>query len=165
MAISRQSLVWKGGELTEKMRAAQVKGVNSTMAAGVDRAKEHHPWKNQTGILEGSYQVAEYAKEVSGGVEGSWGSLDNEYALIQELGGTIKHPGGTPYFIDADTKLAVFVSRKAPGAGDLPKTKPHDITLPARPALRPAADFIYPSLPQNIRISFEGGTGPYKADG
>ncbi|WP_052117922.1 HK97 gp10 family phage protein [Novosphingobium pentaromativorans] len=60
-----------------------------------------------------------------------------EYAAIQELGGTINHPGGTPYFMK-DGK-PVFVSNSGYGAfHHLPKTKPHTITLPERPFMRPA---------------------------
>ena len=59
------------------------------------------------------------------------------YARIHEFGGTINHPGGTPYFIGADGK-AKFVN-KAAGA-DLPKTKPHPIEIPARPYITPAME-------------------------
>ncbi len=60
-----------------------------------------------------------------------------EYAAIQELGGTINHPGGQPYFIK-DGEF-VPVSKSSPAAARLPKTKPHAITLPERPYMRPAA--------------------------
>ncbi len=61
------------------------------------------------------------------------------YAKIQEFGGTFEHPGGTPYFM-RDGK-PVFVSNKGQGAfHNLPRTKPHSITLPARPYMRPARD-------------------------
>ena len=60
------------------------------------------------------------------------------YAAIQEYGGTINHPGGTPYFIGKDGK-ARFVSKSGFGAyHNLPVTKPHTITLPERPYMRPA---------------------------
>lgn len=60
------------------------------------------------------------------------------YAAIHEFGGTFMHPGGTPYFIDAETKLAKFVSKDSPAAAGLPVTKPHQITMPERPYMRPA---------------------------
>lgn len=61
------------------------------------------------------------------------------YAAIQEFGGTIKHPGGTPYFMR--NGKPVFVSKSGAGAfHGLPTTEPHDITLPARPYMRPARD-------------------------
>lgn len=60
-----------------------------------------------------------------------------KYARIQELGGTINHPGGTPFFIDSKTGQLRFVKKASPSAAKLPKTKPHTITLPPRPYLRP----------------------------
>lgn len=57
------------------------------------------------------------------------------YAAIHEYGGTIKHPGGTAYFV-RDGR-AVFVS-KAKDDGSYRKTKAHDIPMPARPYLNPA---------------------------
>ncbi len=72
------------------------------------------------------------------------------YARIHEYGGTINHPGGTPYFI-GDDGLAKFVS-KAKG-GDLPVTKPHTITIPARPYIRPAFEsFQTTTFPRIIDI-------------
>jgi phage gpG-like protein len=58
------------------------------------------------------------------------------YARIHEFGGTINHPGGTPYYIK-DGELR-FV-RKANGAR-FPKTKPHPIEIPARPYITPAME-------------------------
>lgn len=153
MAKSK-SLVWKGKAVTGKMRQAQVLGVNATMAACVVQAKDNHVWNNQTGILEGSIDIAEYAAPKGAGVEGAWGSKDVKYARIHELGGTIEHPGGTPYFI-AEDGMARFVSLDDPRAADLPKTRPHDIVIPARPYLRPAADAKYPDLAGNIRKAYD----------
>jgi hypothetical protein len=148
-----KSLVWKGKALTEKMRQAQILGVNATMGECVVQAKDNHAWNNQTGILEGSIDIAEYAAPKGAGVEGSWGSQDVKYARIHELGGTIAHPGGTPYFVGEDGK-AHFVSLDDPRAANLPKTKPHDIVIPAKPYLRPAADAKYPGLAGNIRKAY-----------
>lgn len=71
-----------------------------------------------------------------------WAAGTNvEYARIQEFGGTINHPGGThwimtsdgPRFIKEQTALNLALKGQP-----LNKTKPHPITLPARPFLRPA---------------------------
>lgn len=59
------------------------------------------------------------------------------YGAIQELGGTINNPGGQPYFIKDGEFIPV--SKSSPAAARLPKTKPHTITLPERPYMRPAA--------------------------
>lgn len=153
--MSSQSLRWNGDALTAKMRAAQINGVNKTMADAVQQAKNNHTWNNQTGVLEGSIKIAEFARADAAGVAGTWGSTDVEYARIHELGGVIEHPGGTPYFIREDG-MAVFVRKDDPRAADLPKTKPHQIVMPARPYLRPAADKHYPELAANIKKEFEG---------
>lgn len=152
--MGSQSLNWLGPALSEKMRQAQKTGVNKTMQDCVVHAKGNHPWDNETGILEGSINIAEFAREEGAGVVGSWGSMDVEYARIHELGGVIQHPGGTPYFIGEDG-MAVFVRKDDPRAADLPKTKPHQIVMPARPYLRPAADAKYPELASNIKKAFE----------
>lgn len=148
--MALQSLKWTGPAVTEKLRAAQIAGVNRTMGACVKHAKDNHPWQNRSTVLEGSIDVVDYAAEVAEGVKGSWGSRDVEYALAHELGATIEHPGGTAYMIGDDGK-AVFVSNDSPAAAELPRTKPHQIVLPARPYLRPAADELYPTLAENIR--------------
>lgn len=140
-----KSLNWKGDGLKDRVRAASMAAINKVMQNSVEHAKENHPWQNQTGVLEGSIGIAELAMPHATGVKGVWGSKDLKYALIHELGGVINHPGGTPYLIGEDGK-AVFVSKNSPGAANLPKTKPHQIVMPARPYLRPAADAKYPEL-------------------
>ena len=56
------------------------------------------------------------------------------YARIQELGGTIQHPGGTAFLTFGGK--AVFVSN-ANAKSWMRRTAPHPIVLPARPYLRP----------------------------
>lgn len=91
------------------------------------------PPNNDTGVL------ARNIEAVSTGPLKAETSSNAPYAAIQEFGGTIKHPGGTPYFIGSDGKPR-FVSKFGAGAfHGLPTTKPHDITLPERPYMRPAA--------------------------
>ena len=71
------------------------------------------------------------------------------YARIQELGGTISHPGGTPYWVSDEG--AHFISKAkahqllAKGI-EVKLTKPHTITLPARPYLKPAAQLARPQI-------------------
>lgn len=148
-----KSLVWKGDAITENMRKAQVQGVNMTMGACVNHAKQNHPWKNRTGILEGGIDVVDYAAPQGNGVEGTWGVRDVAYAAALETGATIQHPGGTAYYIDEDGK-AVFISNASPLSEGLPRTKAHEIVLPPHPFLRPAADVKYPDLPANIRKAY-----------
>lgn len=62
---------------------------------------------------------------------------DKPYAEIQNNGGTINHPGGTAYF--PKKSKAVFVSNETASRYDalhikpLNRTRPHAITIPARP--------------------------------
>lgn len=63
-----------------------------------------------------------------------------KYAAIHEYGGTIKHPGGTAYYFIARTGLARWLSNKKAAGHNFPRTKAHDIVMPARPWLRPALE-------------------------
>jgi len=54
------------------------------------------------------------------------------YARILNDGGEINHPGGTKFFINKDGKM-IFVKKSNPKK--FPVTKPHKISLPARPFL------------------------------
>ncbi|KKK89655.1 hypothetical protein LCGC14_2730940, partial [marine sediment metagenome] len=83
------TLKWLGPAVSERLRQAQIQGVNATLAAAVNRAKRNHDWQNRTGTLEGSIGVLDFARAEGRGVRGNWGSRDVRYALIQELGGTI----------------------------------------------------------------------------
>ena len=134
-----KSLVWNGKAVTDRMRAAQVKGVNATMGACVVTSKNNHPWQNRTGVLEGGIDVVDYAAPADTGVSGTWGVRDVKYALIQELGGTIT------------AKAAKALAIPLPDGG---VAFAHSVTLPARPYLRPSADANYPSLPQRIRDAY-----------
>lgn len=62
---------------------------------------------------------------------------DGPYSRIHQLGGIIKHPGGTPYIIIGEGKAAFITKQKAQMLKSKGKlvyyTKPHDIKIPARP--------------------------------
>jgi len=59
------------------------------------------------------------------------------YAAIHEFGGTINHPGGTPYIV-VTGEGAVFISKaKAEAMGNKVQfTRPHAINIPERSYLR-----------------------------
>lgn len=133
------SLVWKGKALTERMRQAQMAGVDATMSECVVHAKNNHSWQNRTGVLEGSLGIADYARVKPAGVEGRWGSQNVRYALIHELGGTIT----------AKTAKALAIPLPDGGVAFV-----QSVTIPARPYLRPAADAVYPRLAGNIRKAY-----------
>ena len=136
---------WYGKEVSEKLRKAQIAGVNATMAACVTDAKRNHTWNNRTGVLEGSIDIAEPASAQSGrgGVKGVWGSKDVRYALIQEVGGIIKPVRAKALMFRADDGSFVVVKQ---------------VKIPERPYLRPAADKQYPKLAKRIRRAFESST-------
>jgi len=133
------TLNWTGPAVTKKLEAAQIVGVNQTMAASAAHAKRNHDWQNRTGTLEGSIDVAEYARREGAGVRGVWGSRDVRYARIHEEGGTIEpvKAKALVFNIEGETIIAKRVE------------------IPARPYLRPAADEEYPKLAQRIRKAYE----------
>jgi hypothetical protein len=73
-----------------------------------------------------------------------------KYAGIQEFGGTIRHPGGTPYFVPQGGGQAVFVSLKDARARFLPRTKPHNIKIPERSFLRSALREMEPKIQSEL---------------
>ena len=142
--MARKSLVWRGKQVTAKMRAAQQDGVNRTMAACVTQAKGSHGWKNRTGVLEGGIDVIDYAEPIADGVKGVWGVRDVVYALIHELGGVIVPKRAKALAIPQPDGGVVFAQ---------------SVTIPANPYLRPAADVQYPLLAGRIRKAFQRGQG------
>jgi len=77
---------------------------------------------------------------------------DLRYGLLHEYGGTINHPGGTPYMLIKGK--AKFVTKAAAAkyfaktGRELPVTKGHSITIPKRPFLRPGFDaYVKEGLP------------------
>lgn len=75
-------------------------------------------------------------------------SNNMEYAAIHEYGGTINHPGGTPYFISGGE--LVFVRKNSPRAAFLPKTQPHTIKIPERSFARSSLKEKRKEIPEII---------------
>ena len=95
------SLFWNGAAVIERVRAAEIDGINKVMGACVTTAKElvH----TDTTALQGSIKM-EPAQMTSRGAVGLWGSFDISYAIWQELlpgeveaGITRIRSGGKPY--------------------------------------------------------------------
>lgn len=71
------------------------------------------------------------------------------YALIHEMGGTINHPGGTPYMIGRGGR-AVFLRKGDKRATGV--TREHAIPIRARPYLKPGMElFIQKGFPRYIK--------------
>lgn len=171
--MAEQSLKWTGPAVTEKLRAAQIEGVNRTMAACVNHAKANHSWENQSATLEGGIGIVDYAALNGTGVRGTWGVQDVRYALMMEVGGIIR-PKKAKYLaipLTPEARIAgsprnmaglVFVqSLKGQPmlvdeqTGDPEYLLRQSVTIKARPYLRPAADVHYPRLPDAIRKAYQ----------
>ncbi len=140
MAGKTKSLKWYGPAVTAKMAKAQVEGVNRTMQACVVQAKRNHPWQNQTGLLEGGIDIADYAAPHASGVKGTWGVRDMVQARILEEGGTI-----------VPRRAKALAIPQSDGSVRLVRS----VTIAPHPYLRPAADEEYPRLAERIRKAFE----------
>ena len=85
---------WKGGAVIAKLRRAQIRAINTTMAAAVLHAKQNHGpgahgsgrFETQTASLERSIRIVEVARRIVGGVKGTYGSTDTGYARRIEVG-------------------------------------------------------------------------------
>lgn len=69
-------------------------------------------------------------------------------AVAHELGLTVNHPGGQPFFF-VDGKL-FFASRRNPRAAKMPKTKPSTIQIPRRQFVAPTKRAKLPEVRQII---------------
>lgn len=90
----------------------------------------------KTGTLRRSVRVIAMPGEVRVGT-------DVPYAKIHNEGGTINHPGGTPYiFTGKKGKVrrvfirATTAARRESNGDYVKRTEPHGITIPARPFIR-----------------------------
>ncbi|MBB3927827.1 phage gpG-like protein [Sphingobium jiangsuense] len=141
-------------EIMEK--AAQISiTTGSTAAKG-----QHRPSAPGTPPNNDLGGLADSIESVMTGPLAAEVSANARYAAIQEFGGTVNNPGGQPYFIKNGEFIPV--SKSSPHAGRLPKTKPHQITLPERPYMRPAAQKTRPKAQKLVAAAVKkvanGGT-------
>lgn len=84
--MSRWQIDWKGDDLKRKLRGAEMRGIDDTMAAGAITFKGSHPgWHNRTGTAEGSVRTIEQSHEDSRGAVGRWGSTGVVYFIFLEI--------------------------------------------------------------------------------
>ena len=141
---------WNGPAVTERLKRAQLAGVNACMGGCVVQAKNNHAWRNRSGVLEGGIGIVEFAAAQGTGVQGTWGVQDVRYALIHELGGVIRPVAAKALAFKIGDRWVFAKS----------------VTIPARPYLRPAADAIYPSLAARIREAYQSaGQSPGLSSG
>lgn len=76
---------WNADDIEDRvMRAARL-GIDQTTAAMVLHAKQNHPWRNVTGLAEGSIQMRP-ARLDGDTVVGEFGSYGVTYFIWLELG-------------------------------------------------------------------------------
>jgi phage gpG-like protein len=100
--------------------------------------------KNSAGHTGGALKASiqqEVESNPTGVMARIFSAGDVKYAAIHEYGGVIHHPGGTAYIPDGLKSNGVgasFISNAAAAAigHDLPRTAPHDITMPERSFMR-----------------------------
>jgi hypothetical protein len=123
------SVEWKGEEVQRKLIENTRRAMDGLMAACVTGAKSEHAFKNRTGILEGSIQVAEFAHEEGSQIIGRWGSKSVNYAHAIEV-------GYEPYTIKNGFGRGILI--RHPGSKGMP-------------FLVPQAEKHYPTLTARIR--------------
>jgi len=138
------------GEPIEKIRKYKAHPTKLTSRSG-ELIRSYGPKGGAYGTT-GSKHAIQYVKVQGNQVVGTKGS-DLVYAAIHEFGGTINHPGGTPYIVTDEG--AVFMRKD----GNYPKgvqfTQPHMIRIPARPTLKKAFDETAPKGTQVIHKRIE----------
>lgn len=78
-------LTWNGPRIVAAQIEKAKLAIDQTTAACVQHAKDHHPWRNRTGTLEGSLQMRP-AERRGMRIVGQWGSFQVRYAIFLELG-------------------------------------------------------------------------------
>ncbi len=134
-----KELIGKLQHLPADMRASLLRKINELsirLEAHIKADKlSGNPLHVRSGDLRDSitHEVTQSGSSIEGKV---FSSGNIPYAAIHEYGGIIHHPGGTPYFIEGLTGMAVFVSIAAALNRNLPVTRAHDIPIPERSYMR-----------------------------
>lgn len=87
------------------------------------------------------------------------GGLNVRYAAIHEFGGTIQHPGGTPFLRTSFAHAGGVTLMRSEHRDIALKhgggvTRPHPITIRARPYVRPALESVLPYLREQVLTGF-----------
>lgn len=147
-ADSDSAIEWRGDEVREKLLRITMRAMDRIMSDCVVIAKELAP--TDTTFLQGSIQMRPTVLQGKRALVGYWGSFNCKYAIYQEMGTGLYAPGGgSMYEIRPRLKKALWW----PGLEHPLKVVRHPGVRP-RPYLRPAADTVYPALPQYIREEF-----------
>jgi len=84
-------------------------------------------------------------------------ATDTKYAAIHQYGGTIRHPGGTPYVI-IKNKGAVFMKKDGNYPPNTRYTRAHNITIPKRLHIfeefqKSGNDIIIRAIQQKLKLA------------
>jgi hypothetical protein len=139
--IGSQKVISRLGEMPVKVQSGVRSALDAwaTQLAGYIKANKlsGNPLNRRSGRLSGSVHPIPTTATADTMSAGAGGGAGVPYARIQEYGGTIHHPGGTAFFISQLLGgRAFFVSNASSLAASLPRTKPHDITMPERSYMR-----------------------------
>ncbi len=80
------ALSWRGKQVNALMIKATKFAIDKVMEQSSIHARNNHPWRNRSTILEGSIRPVTKAKEQGNLIIGLWGSVDVNYAIFLELG-------------------------------------------------------------------------------
>lgn len=106
--------------------------------------------KRVTGTLAAS--VTPYMGiDEPGAVIGILGA-NTPYARILEYGGSFKHPGGTAY-LPTEGGYEFISNAAADALPNLPRTKPHFITIPTHAYMRPALFDMRETIKRDLRAA------------
>lgn len=77
---------WHGSDVERRVMEASAKGIDDTMAACANSAKNDHPgWNNITGTAEGSIAILQPARKSGNAIAGIWGSMGVRYMIFLEI--------------------------------------------------------------------------------
>lgn len=138
-------LAYLGADLEQAMQLAVIAGGQVV----ANDAKRRAPKLTRT--LSRSIHVEAGESSLQGAT--ALVGTDVVYAAIHEYGGTIQHPGGTPYIVTSSG--AKFLRKDGRYPAGVRFTKPHPIHISAQPYLRPALDENRGQVSQAIGISLQ----------
>ncbi len=150
-AAVQASLLTKSRELALNLQAHIKDDKLSGQVLNVGKNTKTHV----AGALKASIQE-EVEANPTGVLARIFSSGDVKYAAIHEYGGVIHHPGGTAYIpngLKSNGVGASFISNAAAEAigHDLPRTAPHDITMPERSFMRSSLKDMAATIAEGLK--------------
>ena len=98
------TLDWKGPEVLNKVRKAQIGGVNEIATSAVSEAAKRPPHPFKTGLAQGSLR-AQPAQVQGSRVFALWGSHDVDYYIWLELRGNMLRNAADQHYPKLDEAI------------------------------------------------------------